>query len=353
MKTDVYFQKITSSDREARILALKNLIDKIAPFAEYKKDEFIPVKLTIGDSSCVYNVGPESVKLIVSEIKKRQAKPFLFDTSVIYKGERQNTIDHLNLAHYKGFSHSRVGAPFIIADGLLGQDGKEHAINSEYIKKIKVPSFVGMLDSLLVLSHATGHIFSVYAGAIKNVAMGMVCRATKQVQHSSLKPSVIAQKCTACGCCIMVCPVSAIAYIKEKASINQGICIGCGECLCACKFDAISINWDEDVDVFCKRMVEVCNFILSRFKNKFFINFVYDIAEGCDCESDKKAKMLSCDIGILASSDILSVDKATVDLINENTKSSLLQRKKEVYEKMFAFAKRIGLGNLEYNLVKA
>jgi uncharacterized Fe-S center protein len=351
MKSDVYFVKVETSDTQQRISGLKKLLEVTNPFSEYKKDEFIPIKLTIGEPACVYNISPELVKIVVSEIKSKETKPFLFDTCVIYKGQRHNAVDYLALAQNKGFGYSKVGAPFIIADGLLGQDGKEFAINSRHINKVKAPSFIGMLESLVVLSHATGHMVSAYAGAIKNVAMGMVCRPTKQVQHSSLKPKVIEKKCTACGCCIAICPASAISLKNNKAFIDQKICLGCGECLCACKFDAIYINWEEVPAIFCKRMDEVANAILSKFKNKFFINFAFDITQECDCISTKDDRIISADLGLLASRDIVSLDKATVDLALEDKKSDFLNRKKDVYFDMLEYARDLGMGSLEYNLV--
>lgn len=352
MKSDVYLIKVKTNDLEARCDSLQKLLEKVSPFRDYKKDEFIPIKLTIGDSQCVYNIPPELVKIIVSDIKKTKAKPFLFDTNVIYKGERLNAVDHLTLAQSKGFGHAKVGAPFIIADGIFGQDGKEYAIDSDYIKKIKVPSFIGSLENLLVLSHATGHILSGYAGAIKNIAMGMVSRPTKQVQHSSLKPHVIDKKCTACGCCVKICPAQAISFKKEKAFINQVKCIGCGECLCACKFYAISINWSEDHAIFAKRMVEVAHFILSKFKNKFFITFGLDITKECDCISTKNELIFSENIGILASRDPLSIDKAMIDLINKDKdlfeETGLL----DTHKTMFDYGYKKGLGALDYNIIK-
>ncbi len=351
MKSDVYFIKTDSRDLEARVAALKKFLEKVNPFAGYCKDEFIPVKITIGDSPCIYNVSPELVKTIIGQMKKAGAKPFIFDTSVIYSGQRQNAVDHLNLAQSKGFGHSRVGAPFIVADGVMGNDGREFDLEGENIKKIKVPSFIGMLDSLVVISHVTGHIVSGYAGAIKNVAMGMSCRPTKQVQHSSLKPNVIEAKCTACGCCIAICPVGAIS-MKEKAFINPKVCIGCGECLCACKFDAIYINWHEDPHVFSKRMVDVAQFILSKFKNRFFINFALDITKECDCISNKDEKMVAENIGIFASQDALSVDKAAADFSEQHKKGAFFDEAKDVYQGMFEYAHKKGLGNIEYNSIE-
>jgi len=351
MKSQVYFIKVEMPDAEQRNLALKRILQRIGPFLEYKKDEYVAIKLTIGDASCTYNINPEFVKCIVAHLKAKGAKPFLFDTNVIYQGQRQNAIDHLNLVQAKGFGHSQVGAPFIIADGLFGQDGKVFEINASHIKRIRVPSFIGMLDSLLVLSHATGHVIAGFAGAIKNVAMGMSCRSTKQIEHSSLKPSVIEKNCNSCGCCIDICPVSAISFKNKKANIDPGLCIGCCDCICACKFDAIFINWQEDALIFAKRMVEVANFILSKFKNKFFITFGFDITKDCDCVSTKSDKMISANLGILASGDIVSLDKATVDLANQNRESSFLEDTKAVYKGMLEYATKCGMGSIEYNLI--
>jgi hypothetical protein len=352
MKSNVYFAKVQPPDLKNRVSALKKVLKACQDSLGYQKNELVPVKVTIGEPACIYNLSPELVKIVIQEIKKTQAKPFLFDTTVIYRGQRQNAIDYLSLAQSKGFGEACVGAPFIIADGLLGQDGKVYAINAGHIEKIKVPAFVGMLESLVVLSHVTGHIVSGYAAAIKNVAMGMACKPTKQIQHSSLKPSIIAKKCTACGCCIKVCPVSAITFQDERAFIDQKLCLGCGECICACKFNAVYINWHEDAHIFCKRMVEVAHFILSKFKRKFYLNFAFDITKECDCISTKDDQMISLDLGILASSDIVSLDKATADLAYQHKKTDFLKDTRDIYAGMLDYAAKKGLGNLEYNLVK-
>ncbi|MBU1147527.1 MAG: DUF362 domain-containing protein, partial [Candidatus Omnitrophica bacterium] len=279
-----------------------------------------------------------------------------FDTNVIYKGSRLNAVDHLTLAQNKGFSHPRVGAPFVIADGVFGQDGNEYELDSEYIKKIKAPSFIGMLDNLVVLSHITCHILAGYAGALKNVAMGMVCKPTKQVQHSSLKPYIIEQKCTSCGCCIEICPAKAISNKKSRGPasaffIDQAKCIGCGECLCACKFDAVFINWGEDANVFAKRIAEVAAFILPKFKNSFFINLAFDITKECDCISTKNERIVCKDIGILASKDIIALEKATIDLVNKDEDVIFKEQSRNSHNTTLEYAHKKGLGNLAYNLI--
>ncbi len=348
--SDVYLARCAQRDPQGRQKALERLLAQAAPLMVHKKDEIVPVKVTIGDATCVCHMAPRLVKAVVDAVKEKGAKPFLFDTSVIYQGQRQNAVDHLNLAEKKGFSARDIGAPFIVADGVLGQDGREHRLRKPHIATAKIPSFVGYLDSLLVVSHATGHIFSGYAGAVKNVAMGMSCRPTKQVQHSSVTPSIDKEKCTACGCCLRICPAAAIAFgASGKATVDPKACIGCGECLCACKFDAVIVNWEEDMDVFHERMVDVAQFVLAQFKNKFFITLAFDITQECDCISAPKDPMVSRDIGVLASADIVSLDQATADLLTDELG---FFKSHPGYKHMLEYADKSGLGSAEYRLVE-
>ncbi len=350
MKTDVYFVPIKGTDLGERRRALCRLWEAAAPRCSFQEKEIVPVKITIGDAGCVHHMHPELVKEVVGRVKGQGARPFLFDTSVIYEGRRQNAVDHLGLVEEKGFGASAVGAPFVVADGVLGQDGTEHRINGRHIKTVKVPSFVGYLESLLVLSHSTGHIFTGYAAAIKNVAMGMSCRPTKQVQHSSMKPRVRPDACTACGCCIKICPVGAITTgTSGKAVIDPKKCVGCGECLCACQFDAVEVNWDEDLDVFHERMVDVARFILAQFKKKLFITFAFDMTKECDCISTKEDPMVMPDLGILASEDIVAVDQAAVDMIGDDNP---YLKEHPAYRHMLAYAAETGLGDRRYRLLR-
>jgi len=60
------------------------------------------------------------------------------------------------------------------------------------------------------------------------------------------KPKKIAEvsdQCVSCGCCVKVCPKSAIAVYKGMyAVVDDEKCIGCGECANACPAAVISIT---------------------------------------------------------------------------------------------------------------
>lgn len=354
MKNKIYFLPITEDKADNYLSLIKEGFNEIDSLFSFNKNEVVPVKITIGDSTCTYNIRPDVIKIIIDILKKKETKPFLFDTSVIYKGRRQNAIDHLSLAQTKGFSLTKLGAPYIIADGLLGLDGKEYKIDSEYLDKIKIPSFIGLVDNLIVASHITGHILTSYAGAIKNIAMGMSCKPTKQVIHSSEKQKIIEDRCTYCGCCLEICPSNAIILKKEHhiALIQKELCTGCGECLCVCKFGAIQPIWRENHLIFIKRLVDVAHFILSKFKKKIFINFLIDITENCDCVSDYREKILCKNIGILIGQDVLSIEKASIDLIIQQGFKFDDSNSKSNIETLLYYGREKGIGNLNYELIK-
>jgi len=50
---------------------------------------------------------------------------------------------------------------------------------------------------------------------------------------------VIAEHCSGCGECTLVCPYSAIELVEGKARVNEALCKGCGTCAAACLAKAI------------------------------------------------------------------------------------------------------------------
>jgi uncharacterized Fe-S center protein len=321
MKPDVYFSKIEMG--RSQIDCFHMLLDNIGPLlSQFRTNSFVGIKMTVGDEASTGYIKPEVVRVLVEKLKAQGAKPFVFDTNVIYCGQRQNSVDHLNLAYRKGFTPENLGCPYIIADSVFGTDSKAVKMDFNNIKEIKVPSLVKVMDDLIVLSHITGHIMSGFAGSIKNVAMGMASRAGKQIQHSSLKPFINIDKCTLCGTCIEHCPVSAISEVSGHAFIN-----------------------------FAERMAEYARGILSLIKRKVFINFAVDITTECDCIAGDDRRIVE-DTGILASYDLLAVDRAVFDMLTSSGDIFSRGGKITAHLHEFQYAQKIGLGSLDYNLTQ-
>ena len=51
------------------------------------------------------------------------------------------------------------------------------------------------------------------------------------------------QACVACGCCVKVCPLQAIAVVRGVAAQVDGAkCVGCGKCARECPASVIEIR---------------------------------------------------------------------------------------------------------------
>lgn len=57
------------------------------------------------------------------------------------------------------------------------------------------------------------------------------------------KADVNRKRCVACGTCVKVCPMDAIAIVQGiSAQVAQETCVGCGKCAKECPADAITIR---------------------------------------------------------------------------------------------------------------
>ena len=57
------------------------------------------------------------------------------------------------------------------------------------------------------------------------------------------KAVVSTKECGACGCCMKVCPRSAITVPKGVfAEINRDLCVGCGLCARECPASVITLE---------------------------------------------------------------------------------------------------------------
>ena len=50
------------------------------------------------------------------------------------------------------------------------------------------------------------------------------------------------EQCVACGCCVKVCPLGAVAvYRGIYAQVDAGRWVGCGKCAAACPAEIITL----------------------------------------------------------------------------------------------------------------
>jgi uncharacterized Fe-S center protein len=318
----------------------------------FKPRDLVAVKTHFGERGSSAFIPSFYLRRIVTEIRERKGRPFLTDAGTLYVGSRSDAYEHLLTAEMHGFTQATLGAPIIIADGLVGHDFVEVEIPGKRLKKAKIAAAAVHADSLIAVSHFTGHEISGFGAAVKNVGMGLGSRGGKQQMHSDVKPAVDEEKCTGCSGCLRWCPAGAIRVEEGKAGIDQSACWGCGECTVMCVEGAIGIRWAGDPAAAQEKIAEYALAVLQDKRERCgFINFLTSMSPACDCWDFSDAPFAP-DIGILASTDIVAIDQASVDLVNRGGHDRIRDLYPGVsWEPQLAHAEALGLGSRDYDLV--
>lgn len=355
MSSKVYFIKLKDgANPNLQAAAVQYLYDACQVGNIIAPNSFVAIKIHVGDRNNTTHIAPEIAAAIVKKVKEKNCYPFLTETATLYKGVRSNAVLHTMHAVQQGFTIDRIGAPFILADGLSGDSEIEVEINSELNRKVSVAREARMADSLIILSHPTGHLATGYAGAIKNLGMGLSSRKGKLRQHFTVAPEIVKSKCVLCGRCIKWCPEDAISEVDGKAYINSDICIGCGECLAVCQFDAVKFNFGMESSILQKQMAEhALGVVKGKESNCFYFNIAMNMTMECDCMPVNQKKIIP-DVGILASSDPVAIDSATLDLTRQEDNLNLNQKSYGYINGRIQLehAQKIGMGTMNYELVE-
>lgn len=354
VKSKVYFIPVSETDnKEVIISKLRCLVRESKILDFILPEETVAIKLHFGEEGNTGFVKPEYVKVICNAILAKNAKPFLIDTNTLYKGKRTNSNQHLELANKHGFSKEKMGVEVIIPDDSLKENTIELKINQRFVKTAHLARIFVESDAIIGISHFKGHLMTGFGGTLKNLGMGCAVRKGKLFQHSDIAPIIYTRKCTGCGECVKICPQQAILLKENKASIESQRCIGCASCIAVCPSSAIDVNWESGASTMPEKMVEYAFAVLKDKKEKTaFLNFAIKITKDCDCIA-KDDPRICPDIGILASSDPVSIDKASYDLVIKSCGKDVF---KEVHPKRDSFrqlnyAYKLGIGNLDYELI--
>jgi len=350
----IHLMRFKAADPIDRVKShLKKLFHKAGFDSIIEKNDLTALKVHFGEKGNNTFLTPAYTEPIVRMVKSLGAKPFVTDTNVLYKSVRDNAVDHIILAHEHGFSLKTIGAPIIISDGIAGRNEIEIKINAPINKTVSLASDFVTANSLIVITHVTGHINTGLAATIKNMGMGMASRKGKLMQHSVSKPMINKNKCTACNLCSQWCPVNAISVGKKFASIDESICIGCGECLAVCRFDAVKFRWDSSPSELQKQIAEHALGIIKQKKGKIgFFTFLINMTKDCDCLG-ANLKPIIDDIGVLAGKDPVAIDQAVLDLTRINDKNiSELSYPNIDANTQLIYGEKIGLGTRNYKLME-
>ena len=353
MKSRVYFVPV--KEKYGRVKtgeAFKLLMEKSGIFDMLEGGRAV-IKMHFGEEGNTGFIDPFYVRLLVDELAKNGMSACLADTNTLYKGRRTDPDEHAALAAEHGFTFDNTGAHVIIPDESEPDCSKEIPVHGEHITTAKIADLFFRYDLLVDLAHFKGHLMTGFGGAIKNLGMGCAVREGKLEQHTDLTPEIFEEKCTGCARCVDVCPAGAIALEGGKAVMDRGKCIGCADCIAVCPTEAMNVRWEHGADNIQEKMAEYAEAVLGGLKGRaIHINFAVKITKECDCLA-KDDPRICPDIGLLVSTDPVSLDKACLDLVIGKSGRDIFR---EVHPdrdgmKQLIHAQKRGLGSMNYELI--
>ena len=330
----------------------------------------VAVKVHWGEPGNVGYLHPPYVRTVVELVREAGGRPFVTDTNTLYVGMRRNAVDNLRAAALNGFTAETLGAPVMVADGLVGSDWRGVAVPGSLVGEAKIASAIVEADAMIVVSHVKSHMLFGFGGTLKNLGMGCATPAGKQVLHSDLRPQVDEDRCRGDAICVRRCPEQCIEMVaragrrgRKVARIDQGRCVGCGECTAACPHEAIPINWTTSADVIQRKTAEYAWAAVQGKTGKVgYFNLMVLINPDCDC-CDWNETPYAPDIGLAASLDPVALDAACMDLLAAASPvpgsraaaadGDTIRAVYDVdYRLILGFAEKLGLGSPDYQLVK-
>ncbi len=265
-------------------------------------DGNVAVKISTGESAKSNYLRPEFIQNLVNETGGT-----IVECNTAYGGMRDVTSSHLMIIEQRGFNQ-------IAKVDIMDSEGDMEIPVSDttWIKYDIVGSHLANYDFMINLAHFKGHARGGYGGVLKNQSIGVAARRGKCYIHTA------------------------------------------GE-------STTTINGNNTQDSFLESMAAAAQAVHNYFKqdgkNIVYIDVMNNLSVDCDCNPLPAAPEIA-DIGILASTDPVALDKACLDLIFDynptpgNDPQPLIDRITELHgTHIIEYAEEIGLGSQQYNLI--
>lgn len=250
--------------------------------------------------------GPNILPLeLIKGLQPRIPNSTIVECNVLYPSPRQTTAGHLETLKTNGFDFCPIDVMDAEGDALLPVPAASAAARAAstpgaHLTEVAVGKSLPTYDSLLVYTHFKGHTMGGFGGSLKNIAIGCASgRVGKRQIHGD--------------------------------------------------------GWPRG-PLFLERMVEAGNAVTAHFGAHIaYINVLKNISVDCDCDAHG-VKPTCPDIGILGSTDILAIDKASIDLVYGLPEA----RRHDIVERIesrgglhqLEYMKALRMGNDRYELIR-
>lgn len=224
----------------------------------------------------------------------------IVETNTYYEGDRYTTEQHRETLKINGWTFREVDILDEFGTAMLPVEG------GKWFTEMSVGKNILNYDSFVALTHFKGHIQGGFGGSNKNIGIGVADgRIGKGMIHTTP---------------------------------NQ------------------SDMWDIKKEEFMERISESTKATVDHFKNHIcFVNVMRNMSVSCDCEGCAAMPVVTPNVGILASLDILAVDQASIDLVyamEEKDHKDLVERIESRHShRQLSYMKELGMGNDKYVLI--
>lgn len=224
----------------------------------------------------------------------------IVETNTYYEGDRFTTEQHRETLKVNGWTFCPVdimdeqGTVFLPVRG------------GKWFTEMSMGKNIVNYDSLFVLTHFKGHAVGGFGGSCKNIGIGCADGRTGK------------------------------AMIHTTPGSDD--------------------MWDITKEEFMERMTESAKAVVDHFSGHItFVNVLRNMSVSCDCEGVAAAPVVTPNIGILASRDILAIDQASVDLVyalGDADHKDLVERIESRHGlRQLTYMKELHMGNDRYRLV--
>ena len=267
----------------------------------------VAVKISTGEGGNTHYLKPTLIRNLVEEVNGT-----IVECCTAYGGTRQDPKKHWQTIHEHGFDS-------IFAVDLMDEFGEIRipVKDRKHLKYDIVGEHLANYSFMINLAHFKGHAMGGFGGVLKNASIGVASTSGKAYIHSAGKTAD---------------PVLTWTPEYLAAGPTQ--------------------------DDFLESMAAAAQAVHNYFGDKIlYINVMNNMSVDCDCDGHPAEPRLK-DMGILASTDPVALDKACLDLVF-NHKASEGDDEKPLIERInrqhgtyiVDYAEQIGLGTRNYKLV--
>ena len=263
----------------------------------------VAVKISIGEPGGHHFLQPSLIADLVHEVNGN-----IVECNTAYQGGRSDSASHWQAIRDHGFLD-------IANVDLMDEEGEMRlpVQDTTHIQYNLVGTHLANYDFLINLAHFKGHAIAGFGGVLKNQSIGIASRRGKTNIHSAGRTQDVSRLWNTLA--------SQIDFTESMAAAAQSV-----------------------ADYF--------------GNNILYINVMNNLSVDCDCDSSPAAPEMR-DIGILASTDPVALDQACLDLVyavtpaDGNDNRPLIERiESRNGAHVVEYAKRIGLGNRNYEIVR-